>query len=318
MNRQTLITLTLLLLGQLGFAQKQLIELDIHSKKVGYFIKLEQKLGSKKFNTDQTYLEGGKVAQPEIFRRTEKNIPDLLVYYTYFEKDSTISKILYEWDVSNFDKKDNNKKPIEFEKNLISKYNQIVNFVSAKYGKSKSEGNLNELNLINDRKGLNRKDTWQPNDSLEIFSYVTISNYYKKDNFMTVNPTHKIRVYVNNVKKEKPLELNANQVKSLDATFSSFLTLLAADNFEETKKLFSSIIANTVTNEVLKQVKDNIKIDKKLELFKNGMQLLQDGNSYPLLQYKYSDDPSFPSKEYILVLFDSENKILDLRPMKQR
>jgi hypothetical protein len=318
MSRHTLITFTLLLWGQIVFAQKNLIELDIHDKKVSYFINLEKKMGGAKFNTGQNYISGGQVAQPEIFTRTEKNIPDLLVYYTFFKTDSTISEILYEWDVKNFDPKDNNQQSIEFEKNLILKYNQVVDFVSKKYGKSKSEGDLNDLNLINVSKGLQRNDTWQPNDSLKIYSYIDISNFYKKDKFVTVNPTHKIRVYVYNLKEEKSLKLNPTQIKSLDTTFKEFLTLLSADSFEEIKKLFSSKIVKTATNDVLKQVKENLKLEKKLELYMNGMQILQDGNSYPMLQYKYSDDTSSPPKEYIMVLFDDENKILGLRPMKRQ
>lgn len=318
MNRQTLTIFILLLCGQSVFAQKKLIELDIHDKKVSYFISLEKKMGSKKFNTGQDYVAGGQVAQPEIFKRTEKNIPDLLVYYTFFKKDSTISEILYEWDMKNFNPKDNNQQSIEFEKNLISKYNQIVDFVSKKYGKSEFKGNLDDLNLTSQSRGLEREDTWKPNDSLKIYSYTTISNYYKKDKFVTVNPTHKIRVYVYNLKAGKPLKLSAAKIMSLDTTFKKFLTLLSADSFEEIKKLFSPKILETVTNDVLKQVKESLKTEKKLELYMNGMQILQDGNSYPMLQYKYSDDTSSPPNEYVMVLFDDENKILGLRPMKRQ
>lgn len=303
-------------MGQLSFAQKQPIELDIHNKKVDYFINLEKKIGSEKFNTEQEYINEGQVAQPEIFKRKEQNRPDLLVYYTYFKKDSTISEILYEWDVHNFDKKDNLQMPITFEKALIAKYNEIVNDVSKRYGKSQQTGSLNNLNSINESRGLNRTDTWEPNDSLKIYAYITVSNYYKKDQFITINPTHKIRVYVNNLKPEKPQSLDSTQIKTLDATFNNLLQLLSTENFEEAKKAFSPIIIETVTNDILKQVKQNIKFDKKLELFMNGFQFLQDGNSYPMLQYRYSDSTT-PPKEYIMVLFDNDNKILTLQPMKQ-
>lgn len=206
--------------------------------------------------------------------------------------------------------------PITFEKALIAKYNEIVNDVSKRYGKSQQTGSLNNLNSINESRGLNRTDTWEPNDSLKIYAYITVSNYYKKDQFITINPTHKIRVYVNNLKPEKPQSLDSTQIKTLDATFNNLLQLLSTENFEEAKKAFSPIIIETVTNDILKQVKQNIKFDKKLELFMNGFQFLQDGNSYPMLQYRYSDSTT-PPKEYIMVLFDNDNKILTLQPMKQ-
>lgn len=317
MNRQTIITLIFLLIWNVGFAQKPLIELDIHNKKIGYYINLEQKLGSKKFDTEQTYVKGRQTAQPEIFRRKEAGLPDLLVYYTYFKRDSTISEILYEWDVYNFDKKDHNIQSKIVSENLIKKYNQIINFINSKYGESNAEGNLNDLSLINNSQGLNRKDTWSPNDSLKISAYTTLSNFYKKDQFVTINPTYKIRVYINNLKEEKPLTLSTDQVKSMDRTFNEFVKLLSEDKFDEITKLLSDEIVKTVTIDILKQIKTGINIDKKFDLYMNGMKMLPDGNTYAMLQYKYSDDTNLPPKEYIAILFDGKNKILNLQPMRQ-
>nr|WP_294793593.1 hypothetical protein [uncultured Mucilaginibacter sp.] len=98
--------------------------------------------------------------------------------------------------MTNFDKKDNNQQTLDFEKKLIERYNQIVELVSSKYGQSAVTGNLNDLSLINSRAGLRRTDIWKPNDSFKIRSYATISNFYKQDSFTTVNPTHRIRLYV--------------------------------------------------------------------------------------------------------------------------
>ena len=83
MKRKSIITLILLFIWDSGFSQESLLELDIHNKKIDHFENLERKLGSTKFNSDQTYISSGNVAQPVIFLRKEKNLPDLLVYYTY-------------------------------------------------------------------------------------------------------------------------------------------------------------------------------------------------------------------------------------------
>jgi hypothetical protein len=318
MKKIIFLTLTLLLIWNLGFCQKSYIELDIDGKRIDYFRNLEKELGSTKFNSDQTYISSGNVAQPEIYLRKEKSLPDLLVYYTFFKNDSTISEINYEWDVYNFDKKDDNTQSLDFEKSLIKKYNTIIDEVSAKFGSSKVEGSLDDLSKINSREGLNRADTWTPSDSLKIYAYTTISNYFKKDNFVTVNPTHKIRLYVYNLKEEKPEKLSQEKLSLLDEKFNSFILLISKDSFGEAQKLFSEKIINTVTIDVLKQIKQSIfKTNAKLDLYMNGMQIMQDGNIYPMLQYKFSDDVNTPPKEYIMVLFDNDNKIIGLRPMKR-
>lgn len=318
MKKITITILTLLLIWGKGFSQKSFLELDINGKKIDYFRNLEKELGSAKFNSDQTYISSGNVAQPEIYLRKEKNLPDLLVYYTFLKTDSTISEINYEWDVYNFDKKDNNTKPLEFEKKMINKYDSIIVLINSKFGKSQVEGNLDDLSKINTNEGLKRSDVWKPSDSLKIYSYTTISNYFKKDQFVTVNPTHRIRLYVYNLKKDKPEKLSDEKIKLLDERFNSFILLLSTDNFQEAKKLFSDKIINTVTTDILKQVKQSIKVNTKLNLYINGMQISQDGNIYPMLQYKYSDDVISPPKEYIMVLFDSDNKIIGLQPMKRQ
>src|SRR6185312_9345376 len=102
--------------------------------------------------------------------------------------DSSISEINYEWDVYNFDESENNIKSLDFEQKLIERYKQIAAYVSSKYGVSKQEGNIDDLSNINTEKGLSRSDVWQPNDSLKIYSYTTISDYYKKGNAFTINP----------------------------------------------------------------------------------------------------------------------------------
>lgn len=318
MKRTSITALTLLLIWNSGFCQESFIELDIRNKKIDYFQHLEQRLGNSTFNTGQTFLSAGNVAQPEIYLRKEKDLPDLLVYYTYFKNDSTISVINYEWDVYNFDKKDNNIKSLDFEKDLIKKYNSIIELVSAKFGKSEVDGSLDDLSKINTNGGLRRSDTWKPSDSFKIYAYVNISNYYKKDQFVTVNPVHRIRVNVYNLKEDKLEKLSAEKAKLLDEKFKSFIQLLSNDNFEEARKLISDKTIKEATVDILKQIKQNIRTNAKWNLYMNGIQLMQDGNVYPMFQYSYSDDLSSSPKEFIKVLFDTDNKIIGLQPMKRQ
>jgi hypothetical protein len=161
------------------FLQKTSIEFNIKGEKTEYYINLEKKLKSEPYDTGQTYYSFDKnAAQPLVFLRKEKDLPNLLVYYNFSVKDSIVSEILYEWDVYNFNKGDNNLQSLEFERNLIHKYDEILNVITAEYGKGKTTGSLDDLSKISTANGLKRKDEWRLDDGLKIVMYTAISNYY--------------------------------------------------------------------------------------------------------------------------------------------
>ncbi|PJJ80271.1 hypothetical protein [Mucilaginibacter auburnensis] len=190
------ILITLFISWKLSYSQTTNLELALDGKKAAYYIALENKLGSEEYKDNSTYYSGNNTAQPRIFMRKQQDIPNLLVYYTFLKTDSTVSEILYEWDVSNFDKKDNNQQTLEFEKKLIDQYNLLTKLISSKYGEADTNGSLNDLSLINSRIGLRRTDIWKPDNRFQVRSYVTISNFYNQSAFTTLNPTHRIRIYV--------------------------------------------------------------------------------------------------------------------------
>jgi len=76
----------------------QTVELEIHKKKIRDFINIEQGLGSEKVENEATYVTQKGVAQPFLFKRKQTKLPDLIITYFFFDKDSSISSILYEWD----------------------------------------------------------------------------------------------------------------------------------------------------------------------------------------------------------------------------
>jgi hypothetical protein len=317
--RKILITfLTVSLFWNTGISQDLNIELNIQNKKIEYFKNLEEKLGSKIFNTGETVISDKPVAQPEVYIRKEEYLPDLLVYYTFFKADSTISEIEYEWDVYNFDKSDHNIKSLDFEKKLIERYKEIVAFISSKYGKSKEDGNLDDLSNINTENGLRRNDVWQPNDSLKIYSYTTISDYYKKGNSFTISPTHVIRLYVDNLKGENKGAVNfLPKLNVYEQQFNLLLTLLSDNKFGDAKKLFPKKIEKSLTDDILNKLKSILVTNDKFELFMSGMQMAQDGKMYPMLQFKESSDTNTPPKKLIIVLFDNESKIIGLKPVER-
>jgi len=186
----------ILFAGQVYYAQN-LIRADIQDKKLEDFVKFENEIGSKLYKSDESHISFKPVLEPVIFERKEKEIPNLLVFYTPYKDGSTIAEILYEWDIRNFDKSDNVQKSLSFDKAMIKKYREIVYEISKKYGKSIQEGNIDDLGLLNSD-GIKRSDEWKINDSFTINSYIVLSEYRKEDGMATIIPTHKIRLYVTN------------------------------------------------------------------------------------------------------------------------
>lgn len=182
------------------FAIGQNLQMDIHVNKLAYFIKLEDSLGSEKMKRQSEYMSEPGIAQPEIYRRKEAKVPDMLSYYFYYEKDSSIDYVLYEWDELNFTGYKENSKKTEAEiVNFIEKYNEIYSEIANRYGKSQSAGDLSNISRV--KEGITRQDYWKPNNSTEIQLYTTLSSKYEKNGPITINPTYRIRLYVQNIRK---------------------------------------------------------------------------------------------------------------------
>jgi hypothetical protein len=295
----------------------QEISTEIQGKKIGYFVTLENKLHSELFNTGETYMSLDDSAQPIIYKRKEKEIPDLLVQYSFSKKDSIINEVLYEWDVYNFEKNDNNVKSVKFNKALIEKYNYLLKMLTNKYGKSKTKGNLDNIEDIETDEGLNRSDDWKPNDSLEIQMYTVISNYYKKVGFVTTNPTHRIRLYLKNIKKKAEPKLDEQAISNSNKNFENFISQLKDQKFASAKLFLSTIVSQIVTDNQLMELAKMIDFNNKLVQYYKGFQLTLTGENYLMLQYKYENEQSEVPNSIIKVIFDENNKILGVQPMKK-
>lgn len=308
--------LGILLISQFCYSQN-IIQTDIQGKKLNDFIQLENKLGSKVVKTDEEYISFEPVLQPVIFERKEKEIPNLRVFYKAYKTDSVIAEILYEWDVYNFNKGENVKKPISFNKAMIKKYEELISEVSKKYGKSTQRGDLKKLELINSDDGLERSDEWNVNNSLNINSDIILSEYYEKNGMVTTTPTHKIRLYVKNErKKDDENALGKEKIDLYTIEFLKFLEKLKISDFAGAKDLLSEKIAGSTTDDMLKKLAENIHLDKQIDVFMTGFQLVNDGSRYSMVQFKYKEEVS-PPKEMITVLFEDSGKIIGIKPMKR-
>ncbi len=193
------IIITLVLAGTTSFAQS--VNPDLIGKKMAAAIKQEQQLKSKIYKGDGDILIPGGMAFPIRYIRTEKNIPNLIVQYTFSEKDSIINNIEYEWDLRNFEKSDHNVKPISFDKALIKRYNNLLTYFTKKYGTGITKGDLTNLAKIDSLGGLTRTDRWDANDQVDVLMYTAISNHHQAISHGARIPTHRIRVYISKPRK---------------------------------------------------------------------------------------------------------------------
>jgi hypothetical protein len=67
----------------------------------------------------------------------------------------------------------------------------------------------------------------------------------------------------------------------------------------------------------LKELRTYFKNMDSLVMFLSGIQISEGGAVYPMLQYRFKNDPDTPPKELIQVIFDDKNKILGIHPMKR-
>ena len=147
--------------------------------------------------------------------------------------------------------------------------------------------------------------------------YATVSNYYEKNGAVTINPTHRIRLYIKNIKKKIEPKLDEKNVFISNQNFENFILKLKENNFAEAKLFLSDIVLEKVTENQLIELRKMIDLENKLVQYFKGFQASFTGENYLMLQYKYENEQSEIPKSLIKVIFDENNKILGIQPMKK-
>lgn len=190
-----------LLFFQLEKVSSQDLDLDITGKTIHHFVKLEEKLKSKVYQTDGDIVLPSGMAMPIMYRRAEKNTPDLIVNYIFNATDSLIHQINYSWDPRNFEKGEASPKLVTFDQQLIKKYNELLTALTAKYGVSESKGELTDLKKIESNTGLTRSDSWITKERVKIELSIILSNHYKYNGTAGGKPLHIINIYAQHERK---------------------------------------------------------------------------------------------------------------------
>ena len=316
--RKTFI-LGFLLIGIAVHAQE--FNFDIHNTTLNEYLEMERNLGSEQIPNIRNHVSADN-AQPIKFKRKQKGISDLVGYYYFKKKDSTMSRILYEWDESLLTLKanTNDKKSKKYQKALIRKFNELEKMISDIYGEPISEGNLSDLRIANDdiKGGLKKNVKWYPNDSTEIEMYANVSNYYEKRGMVTTAPTHRIRLYIRNTKKEDKIEpkLSEKRLDTLKIISSDFIQSLSNKDFAKSKSYLSNLIIENVMDEQLNTLIENWNFEKETELIYSEIQIGLDRKIFAMLNFKYKDDISEPAKKLLKIVFDDKDKVVGIQPIK--
>ena len=117
-----------------------------------------------------------------------------------------------------------------------------------------------------------------------------------------------------NQKKEQLAAISKEKVSLYNDNFLKFVDALQASDRKTIDGLLSEKVKEIVTDNVLKQVKEGIDPNKKLEILKAGYYKTMDGTSHPSIKYKYAGESS--SKEAITAVFEDDGKILGVLPAK--
>ena len=295
----------------------QELNFDIHNTSLDEYLKMEERLGSERIPTTSNHVSFGGNAQPIKYLRKEKVIPDLTAFYFFKKTDSTMSYVLYEWDVSNFEKQNNNQKSEKFQNALIAKYKGLKKDISNDFGQPEVKKNYSNISRLDSINTFVESSTWKPNDSTEIEMYATVSNYYEKKGAITINPVHRIRLYIRNQSKEKEIpKLDEKRLAELAKIKHDLFNALKARDLPKSKEFLSDLILEKVTDEQINMLIDSINFEKQTELIYSGVQMGFNGDMYTLLQYKYSDESSNPPNEMIKLIFDDKDKIVGIQPIK--
>lgn len=307
--------LGLILIGIPGSSQS--LATNSHNKSIAEYIKLEKSLGSEIAERKDRYWPGRGIAQPIIFKRKQVNLPDLSVAYYYYELDSTIAQVDYEWNLDGLEKiLHPDDSVIRF---LINKYNELHSEIRTRYGKSEREGEIGDISRLA-AEGIKVQDLWRTNDSTAIDMYMTLSSQSFKSGAATMVPTYRIRVNIHNIRKENlafPIKPDKARMEQLDSVVTGFLKDLEAKRFDGARLKLADELTKAVKDDFLETMRKNIRFAEKLVIYRTETHMDDKGAAYVVLQYKYRTDNENPPQELLAIVFNEQNQIAGLRASRR-
>lgn len=112
------------------------------------------------------------------------------------------------------------------------------------------------------------------------------------------------------------LSLSKKEKDLYHEKFLKFIAALKTSDRAAMDALLSDKAKKMVTEAVYKKLSADINTNKTFDVVKTGYKPLIDGTSVPMIQYKYSDDKAAEPKEIITAVFETDGKILGIKPYK--
>jgi len=109
-------------------------------------------------------------------------------------------------------------------------------------------------------------------------------------------------------------ELSKDKIDFYNQSFVKFVNALKISDKQAINILISDKVKDIVDDQMIQKLSGGISFDRKTAVYKSGNQQLLDKQTYPAIQYKYSDDLSDPPKDIITVIFENDGKILGVKP----
>ncbi len=119
-----------------------------------------------------------------------------------------------------------------------------------------------------------------------------------------------------NANTKSSLDLSKKEIDLYNGKFLKFMAALKISDRSAMEALLSEAAKKKVTDVVYKKLATDIDANKTFEIIKTGYKPLIDGSSFPMIQYKYSDDKTAEPKEVITAVFEKDGKILGIKPYK--
>lgn len=119
---------------------------------------------------------------------------------------------------------------------------------------------------------------------------------------------------VESKKIELTSKLSKDKVDVYNQTFMKFVAALKASDKEKIKTLVSDKIKYYMSDDIIEKLSGGISFERKMEVYKSGYQQLYENETYPIIQYKYTDDQQNPPRDIINVIFENDGKILGVKP----
>ena len=311
MLRHYTILLALVIFSCLSvLAQKKSLNIATElNGKVGPYLEQEKQLGSTLFlgKADKEHKPG--LAKPITYRRAQAKIPDLLVTYTFAEKDSVLKGIDYEWNPLYFDSLRRDM-PLKDKKIMIKKYDELMLTFFKKLGTRDELGWLGDLSILSATGGISQRDKWVYQDTTDIYLVARFINKTVSPDGDTVRPLNLIRLSLKRIPKIPPLTLNELEIPR--QRFASFIAKVREEDIEGAKAFLSKKLAATFTKTAFARFKANLKPETLVTT--SGRIEAIDGNVLLVVNYVYDNETQFPNTIY-RVVYDADHRINEVIPL---